>query len=228
MFADLFLSLLPWTFVFTALCFGAAYWVWGGQGAAAPANASPNASGAADLPQAQAQAAGAPAAADVADLEEARRERDAALERVRAMEQSIEALAFARRAQERAGSARVAEMEDQLARLAAAVAAAAQPGAPVESPAGDPEPAALDAAHPGPHPDSDADPDPGDLQRIRGIGPGLAKKLIAAGVRSAGQIAQWSDSDAEAVGVKLGIGSRIKRGRWIEQAKRLTGGDRQR
>lgn len=64
-----------------------------------------------------------------------------------------------------------------------------------------------------------------DLTRIRGIGPGYAKKLKAAGVVCFAQIAAWQPADVERVAAQIGAHvSRIRRDAWIESARTLAQG----
>ncbi len=61
-----------------------------------------------------------------------------------------------------------------------------------------------------------------DLERIRGIGPTIARRLRAHGVRAFGDIVAWSTADLErvAAAVRVPVG-RILRDRWGEQATLL-------
>ena len=61
-----------------------------------------------------------------------------------------------------------------------------------------------------------------DLERIRGIGPTIARRLHAHGVRGFGDIVAWSTADLErvAAAVRVPVG-RILRDRWGEQAAQL-------
>lgn len=61
-----------------------------------------------------------------------------------------------------------------------------------------------------------------DLERLRGIGPVLRAKLEAQGVESFRQIASWSADDVARLGPLVGATpARIRRERWVEQAREL-------
>lgn len=65
-----------------------------------------------------------------------------------------------------------------------------------------------------------------DLKRIKGVGPKLVTILHNEGVTTFGQIAAWSESDIDRIDEKLGkFAGRIRRDRWVEQAKLLESGD---
>ena len=65
---------------------------------------------------------------------------------------------------------------------------------------------------------------PGQLQRVRGIGPRYAAQLAAIGVTRLAQLAAWSDDDVARVAALLHIApSRIAREGWIDQARALQG-----
>lgn len=71
----------------------------------------------------------------------------------------------------------------------------------------------------------DAEPEPApsgdDLKRISGIGPAIERALQVRGVTTFRQIAQWTDADIDHFGSELGsFRNRIRRDRWIEQARR--------
>lgn len=63
-----------------------------------------------------------------------------------------------------------------------------------------------------------------DLKKLSGVGPALEKKLLAAGVTSFAQIAEWSADDVAAIDEQLSFKGRIEREGWIEQAKELAKG----
>ena len=63
-----------------------------------------------------------------------------------------------------------------------------------------------------------------DIALISGIGDTIAEKLGAEGVNSLKQIADWSADDVADYNEKLGLGGRIEREEWIEQAKELLAG----
>lgn len=66
-----------------------------------------------------------------------------------------------------------------------------------------------------------------DLTRIRGIDADTASMLNLLGIRQYGEIADWTEIEAEEMTVLLGAGARrIAEGRWIEQARLLASGDR--
>lgn len=65
-----------------------------------------------------------------------------------------------------------------------------------------------------------------DLLRIKGLGPKLALALQDLGVTSIDQIAAWKDADIDRIDAQLGrFEGRIRRDRWVEQAKLLAAGD---
>jgi predicted flap endonuclease-1-like 5' DNA nuclease len=62
-----------------------------------------------------------------------------------------------------------------------------------------------------------------DLMAIGGIGPALAKKLNAAGIRSYAQLAALGDKDIERIERDIiRFSGRIKRDNWVGQAKKLS------
>lgn len=64
-----------------------------------------------------------------------------------------------------------------------------------------------------------------DLQRIRGIGPALERKLHAMGIYRLDQIAEFDAEDVERVGQHLGaFARRIDRDGWVAQAREMIGG----
>jgi predicted flap endonuclease-1-like 5' DNA nuclease len=63
-----------------------------------------------------------------------------------------------------------------------------------------------------------------NLKLIKGIGPKNEKALKELGVRSFGQIADWSAENAVWVGRHMAFPGRIEREQWIEQAKLLAAG----
>ena len=60
-----------------------------------------------------------------------------------------------------------------------------------------------------------------DLKKLSGVGPALEKKLLAAGVTSYAQIADWKKTDIEEFDEKLNFKGRIEREEWVKQAKAL-------
>jgi large subunit ribosomal protein L21 len=63
-----------------------------------------------------------------------------------------------------------------------------------------------------------------DLKLIGGVGPALEKKLIAAGVTSLRQVAEWSAEDIAKFDAELNFRGRIERDEWVDQAKDLVAG----
>ena len=62
-----------------------------------------------------------------------------------------------------------------------------------------------------------------DLQRIRGIGPALEKKLNELGVQSFAQIAAWTDREIDQFEEKLPKVQRsVRRDEWVKQATELA------
>jgi NADH-quinone oxidoreductase subunit E len=64
--------------------------------------------------------------------------------------------------------------------------------------------------------------EPDDLKRISGIGPKLEQLLNGLGIRSAAQIAAWSDDEVQRIDAALGVDGRIVRDNWVAQAKKLA------
>jgi predicted flap endonuclease-1-like 5' DNA nuclease len=65
-----------------------------------------------------------------------------------------------------------------------------------------------------------------NLQRIGGITAEIEQRLNGLGVARYSQIAHWSPAEVERIDQALGLGGRISRGNWIEQAHILSrGGD---
>lgn len=61
-----------------------------------------------------------------------------------------------------------------------------------------------------------------DLKKINGIGPGLEKKLKEGGVKTLHELAELNDSDiARLEDEVIRFSGRIKRDKWVEQAKKL-------
>jgi predicted flap endonuclease-1-like 5' DNA nuclease len=93
-------------------------------------------------------------------------------------------------------------------------------------PASAPQPAPAPEAKPAVplRPASPAAPD--NLQRISGVDDEVEKSLAAQGVSRYSQIAHWSPADVARMDTLLGVGGRIGRENWIEQAQILSrGGD---
>lgn len=67
---------------------------------------------------------------------------------------------------------------------------------------------------------------PGELARIKGLGPKLQALLPTLGVTSLSQIAAWTDADIDRIDAQLGtFAGRIRRDNWVEQAKFLAVND---
>ena len=63
-----------------------------------------------------------------------------------------------------------------------------------------------------------------DLKRIKGVGKALERRLREMDVRTYAQIAAWTDADVDRVEAGLNsIPGRIRRDRWVEQARKLAG-----
>lgn len=65
---------------------------------------------------------------------------------------------------------------------------------------------------------------PDDLKRIRGIGVLIEKRLVAMGVTSYEEIANWTAADIDRVSQSLEFKGRIERENWVEQARILASG----
>jgi NADH-quinone oxidoreductase subunit E len=65
---------------------------------------------------------------------------------------------------------------------------------------------------------------PDDLKKLKGVGPALEKKLIAAGVTSFAQIAGWTDAEIAAFEEAMNFSGRVAREGWVEQARILAAG----
>ena len=63
-----------------------------------------------------------------------------------------------------------------------------------------------------------------DLRRVRGIGPAMKRALAAYGVRTLGELAALDDARIDALDRELRFPGRIRRERWVEQARELVGG----
>ena len=68
---------------------------------------------------------------------------------------------------------------------------------------------------------------PGDsLTLLKGLGPKAASVLDSLGVTTFEQIAAWDDGDVDAIDAQMGaFKGRIRRDRWVEQARLLAKGD---
>jgi len=60
------------------------------------------------------------------------------------------------------------------------------------------------------------------LNKIRGIGPVIEKKLNTLGIFHFEQIAAWSDKEIQLIDQHLDLKGKIKREEWIKQAKKLA------
>jgi NADH-quinone oxidoreductase subunit E len=65
---------------------------------------------------------------------------------------------------------------------------------------------------------------PDDLKKLKGVGPALEKKLIAAGVTSFAQIAGWTEAEIATLEEALNFRGRVAREGWVEQASVLAAG----
>jgi predicted flap endonuclease-1-like 5' DNA nuclease len=61
-----------------------------------------------------------------------------------------------------------------------------------------------------------------DLTRIAGIGPATARRLNELGIRRFHQIADWDAADIDRIAGDLRLGARVRREKWVEQAKALS------
>ncbi|MEM8696908.1 MAG: hypothetical protein AAGE05_12885 [Pseudomonadota bacterium] len=77
------------------------------------------------------------------------------------------------------------------------------------------------AADPQPAESGPADP----LTQIKGLGPKAEVKLNGIGMERFEQIAAWTAGDIAAIDAQFGLGDRIERDRWVEQAGFLAQGD---
>lgn len=70
-------------------------------------------------------------------------------------------------------------------------------------------------------------PDPNhDLTRLKGVGPKLAARLHQLGVTGFDDIAGWDDATIDRIDGQLGqFSGRIRRDKWVEQARLLAAGD---
>jgi NADH-quinone oxidoreductase subunit E len=63
-----------------------------------------------------------------------------------------------------------------------------------------------------------------NLRKIKGIGPKIESSLQALGIVRLEQIASWAEADIELIDAQLPVHGRIRRDRWVEQARELVGG----
>ncbi len=61
-----------------------------------------------------------------------------------------------------------------------------------------------------------------DLTQITGVGPAMAKKLNAAGIKSFAQLAALKKAELEALDAEIGARGRVLKGEWAKQAKKLA------
>jgi len=79
------------------------------------------------------------------------------------------------------------------------------------------------------HPSGAAVPGGDTLTLLKGLGPRAAGRLSELGVTRFSQIASWDDTDVAAIDAQMGaFKGRIARDRWVEQARLLAAGDRDR
>ena len=71
-------------------------------------------------------------------------------------------------------------------------------------------------------PKAKADAAADDLKKLSGVGPALEKKLLAAGVTTFAQIAEWGADDIAEFDEKLSFKGRIEREGWVDQAKAIV------
>lgn len=106
--------------------------------------------------------------------------------------------------------------------------AAAPPPEPVPAApeASEPEPPAPAAPEASPPPPPAPSFDDRPITTIKGVGPKVAGLLAELGVAQIGQLAALAPAEAEAIDARLGaFTGRMKRDRWIEQARLLVAGD---
>ena len=64
------------------------------------------------------------------------------------------------------------------------------------------------------------------LTTLKGLGPKAASRLNELGVTSFAQMAAWGEADIDAIDDQMGaFKGRIRRDRWVDQAKFLAKGD---
>ena len=65
-----------------------------------------------------------------------------------------------------------------------------------------------------------------ELTTLKGLGPKAASRLHDLGVTTFAQMAAWTEADIDAIDAQLGaFKGRIRRDRWVDQAKFLANGD---
>jgi predicted flap endonuclease-1-like 5' DNA nuclease len=82
-------------------------------------------------------------------------------------------------------------------------------------------PAPLAASETMPPPPKPQQGDGDKLRKIKGIGPKIESSLHALGVFHLVDIAGWTDADIERIDAHLAFKGRIRRERWVEQARDL-------
>ena len=108
------------------------------------------------------------------------------------------------------------------------VAMAATQLATKSEPEAEPERVAAEPAPEAP-PASASEPVPAgtdDLTQIKGLGPRISARLQEAGVTSFAQIAGWSEADIDDFDERMNFKGRVRRDRWVDQARMLASGDR--
>jgi predicted flap endonuclease-1-like 5' DNA nuclease len=106
------------------------------------------------------------------------------------------------------------------ARLAASVEDVPTAPSAVSVPIGElPAPPATSETTPPPPKPQEGDGD--NLRKIKGIGPKIESSLHALGVFHLAEIAGWTDADIERIDAHLAFKGRIRRERWVEQAREL-------
>lgn len=70
---------------------------------------------------------------------------------------------------------------------------------------------------------SAASEQPDDLRRVRGIGPAMKRELAAWGVRTLAELAALDEARIDALDREIRFPGRIRRERWVEQARELIG-----
>ena len=61
-----------------------------------------------------------------------------------------------------------------------------------------------------------------NLKQINGVGPALEKRLNSVGIYTFEQVSDWSKETVEYIDEQLSLGGRIRRERWVAQAKKLS------
>ena len=64
-----------------------------------------------------------------------------------------------------------------------------------------------------------------DLRLVRGIGPAMKRELAAHGIRTLSELAGLDDTRIDKLDRELRFPGRIRRDRWVEQARKLIGTD---